>query len=62
MGRRWGLDFDEEQIRRLLRNITPRSRLFQVVKQELQAGRPGGSSCRAGAVSSEHSPDPGIKP
>jgi hypothetical protein len=37
MGRRWGLEFDEDQLRRLLRNMTPRSRLFQVVKQELKA-------------------------
>jgi hypothetical protein len=37
MGRRWSLDFDAEQLRRLLRNMTPRSQLYRVLKQELEA-------------------------
>jgi hypothetical protein len=37
MGRRWGMNFDEQELRRLLRNMTPRSQLYRVVKQELKA-------------------------
>jgi hypothetical protein len=36
MGRKWGLDFDEEQLRRLVRQSPPRSRFFQVLRQELK--------------------------
>jgi hypothetical protein len=31
------MEFDEDQIRRLLRNMKHRSRFFQLVKQELKA-------------------------
>jgi hypothetical protein len=33
MGRRWGLEFDEPGIRRLIRSMTPRSRFFQVLRE-----------------------------
>jgi hypothetical protein len=40
MGRRWGQEFDEEQLRNLVRTMTPRSRFFQVLREELkQLGR-----------------------
>lgn len=35
MGRRWGLEFDEEHLRRLIRTMTPRSRVFRVLREEL---------------------------
>jgi hypothetical protein len=37
MGRRWDVEFDEAEMRRLLRNVTPRSQLYRVVKQKLKA-------------------------
>ena len=37
MGRTWYMTFDEKQMRRLLQNMTPRSRIYKIVKQELQA-------------------------
>jgi len=37
MGRRWGLEFDEPAIRRLIRSMTPRSRFFQVLREELKS-------------------------
>jgi hypothetical protein len=40
MGRHWGRDFDEAQLRNLVRTMTPRSRFFQVLREELkQQGR-----------------------
>jgi hypothetical protein len=36
MGRRWGREFDEEQLRNLVRTMTPRSRFFQVLREELK--------------------------
>jgi len=36
MGRRWGLEFDEEQLRNLVRTMTPRSRFFRVLREELK--------------------------
>ena len=36
MGRRWGLEFDESQLRNLVRTMTPRSRFFQVLREELK--------------------------
>jgi hypothetical protein len=36
MGRRWGLEFDEEQLRNLVRTLTPRSRFFRVLREELK--------------------------
>ena len=35
MGRRWGLGFDEEHLRRLIRTMTPRSQVFRVLREEL---------------------------
>ena len=36
MGRRWGLDFDEAQIRQLIRSSPPRSKFFHVLREELK--------------------------
>lgn len=36
MGRHWGRDFDEAQLRNLVRTMTPRSRFFQVLREELK--------------------------
>ena len=36
MGRHWGRDFDEGQLRDLVRTMTPRSRFFQVLRDELK--------------------------
>jgi hypothetical protein len=36
MGRRWGQEFDEAQLRSLARTMTPRSRFFQVLREELK--------------------------
>jgi hypothetical protein len=36
MGRRWGLEFDKEQVRRLLRESSPRSEFFKLLKEELK--------------------------
>jgi len=36
MGRRWGLEFDEEQQRRLIRAMTPRSRFFKLLRDDLK--------------------------
>jgi hypothetical protein len=37
MGRRWGLNYDEQQIRRLIREMTPRSQFFRFLRDELKA-------------------------
>jgi hypothetical protein len=37
MGRRWGRDFDENQVRLLIRTMTKRSRFYRVLKEELAA-------------------------
>jgi len=36
MGRRWGMDFDEEQLRRLIRGMTPRSQFYKTLREELR--------------------------
>jgi hypothetical protein len=36
MGRHWGRDFDEAHLRNLVRTMTPRSRFFQVLREELK--------------------------
>jgi hypothetical protein len=36
MGRHWGRNFDEAQLRNLVRTMTPRSRFFQVLREELK--------------------------
>lgn len=36
MGRRWGRDFDEHQIRLLIREMTRRWKFYRVLKQELK--------------------------
>jgi hypothetical protein len=36
MGRRWGLDFDEDQIRQLIRSMTPRGKFFHILREELK--------------------------
>jgi hypothetical protein len=36
MGRRWGRNFDENQLRFLIRTMTKRSRFYQVLKAELK--------------------------
>jgi hypothetical protein len=56
MGRHWGRDFDEGQLRHLVRTMTPRSRFFQVLREELKRqgrwkylprGKPGEPSKQA---------------
>jgi hypothetical protein len=37
MGRRWGLNYDEEGVRRLIRNMTPQSKFFRLLREELKA-------------------------
>jgi hypothetical protein len=37
MGRRWGRDFDENQVRHLIRTMTKRTRFYRVLKEELVA-------------------------
>jgi hypothetical protein len=37
MGRRWGLDFDEEKVRMLIRTMTPRSAFYRLLRDELKA-------------------------
>jgi hypothetical protein len=36
MGRKWGLEFDEEQQRRLFRHSGQHSRFWKLVREELQ--------------------------
>jgi hypothetical protein len=36
MGRHWGLDFDEDQIRQLIRFSPPRSKFFRLLRKELK--------------------------
>jgi len=36
MGRHWGREFDEDQLRHLVRTMTPRSRFFEVLREELK--------------------------
>jgi hypothetical protein len=36
MGRKWGMQFDEDHLRRLVRFSTPRSRFFKVLREELK--------------------------
>jgi hypothetical protein len=36
MGRRWGQEFDEDQLRNLVRTMTPRSKFFEVLREELK--------------------------
>ena len=36
MGQRWGLQFDEDQIRRLLRESSPRSEFYKLMREELK--------------------------
>jgi hypothetical protein len=36
MGQRWGLQFDKDQIRRLLRESSPRSEFYKLVREELK--------------------------
>lgn len=36
MGRRWGMDFDEEQLRWLIRRMTPQCQFFRVLREELR--------------------------
>ena len=36
MGRRWGRNFDENQLRFLIKTMTKRSRFYQVLKSELK--------------------------
>jgi hypothetical protein len=35
MGRQWGREFDEAQLRNLIRASPPRSKFFQVLREEL---------------------------
>jgi len=37
MGRRWGLNFDPEQVRMLIRTMTPRSKFYRLLRDELKA-------------------------
>lgn len=39
MGRRWGQEFDEDQIRRLICAMTPQTKFSRVLREELKAGR-----------------------
>jgi hypothetical protein len=36
MGRKWGLEFDEEHLRDLFRRSQPYSRFWKLVREELQ--------------------------
>lgn len=36
MGRLWGDSFDEQQLRRLFREMRPRTRFYKVVMEELK--------------------------
>ena len=36
MGQRWGLQFDKDQIRRLLRESSPRSEFYKLIREELK--------------------------
>jgi hypothetical protein len=36
MGQRWGLQFDKNQIRRLLRESSPRSEFYRLIREELK--------------------------
>ena len=37
MGRRWGQEFDEDQIRRLIRAMKPGTKFFLQLREELKA-------------------------
>jgi hypothetical protein len=63
MGRRWGQEFDEAQLRSLVRTMTPRSRFFQVLREELKRvgrwkylprGKPGDPLKQARQTVSNH--------
>lgn len=51
MARKWGMEFDEQQLRRLLQQSTLRSKFYQVIREELKRigrwkNRPRGNSAR----------------
>jgi len=60
MGRRWGQEFDEMQLRNLVRTMTPRSGFFQVLLKRvgrwkyLPRGKPGDPLKQARQIDANH--------